>query len=128
MFFALGEVLVESLRNLFATFLETRREDDAEDNGHNDEDAEHASPMDGTAEDVADESGTDDKAQQLEGQELNSAGAAAVPKGNDVFTLTSVTHQGPKERCTDDDGEQGRYDVCPWRGQHVGDVGFAEIN
>ena len=68
MFFALGEVLVESLRNLFTTFLKTRREDDAEDDGHDDKGAEHASPMDGTAKDIADEGSTDDKAQQLEGQ------------------------------------------------------------
>ena len=75
--------------------------------------------MDGVADNKTDEGGTDDNAQQLQGQHLYTSGTATVPKRQHFFTATANTHEYPKEGRANHDGEPGCDDVGPRLRQHT---------
>lgn len=67
--------------------------------------------MYGPTDDVADKGGSKDETQQLEGNELDTADATAIPKCDDIVTTAAVTHECPQERTAHRYGEQGGNDA-----------------
>ena len=91
---ALCKVLSECLADLFAVFTEAWREGDAEDDGDDDEDAGRVSPVNGTAENVADEGCCDEQPQELQGDELGLAEAIIIPEGASIVAV-NLSHEHP---------------------------------
>ena len=125
-FFSLSKVLCECQVYLFAAFTEAWREDNAEDYGDDDEDAGRVSPVNGVAENVADECCSNEQPQELQGDEFGLTEAVVAPEGTGIVAIT-LSHKHPQEGRNENKGDERGDDAVP-RGRHeIGDKGLAKV-
>ena len=125
--FALPKVLCECLVYLFAAFTETWREYNAEDDGDDDEDAGRVSPVNGVAENVADECCSNEQPQELQGDEFGLTEAVVAPEGTGIIAIT-LPHEHPQEGCNENKCYEGGDNAVPRGRYKTGDKGLAKVD
>ena len=110
---SLGEVFLKCLLQAQTLFPEATVEDDREENNDDDKDTQHAAPVNGVTENVAEEGCTHQNAQQLHRHQRGTVEVVVCPQCLELFAAVAFHHQGMQEGREKHNGQNGNGNLVP---------------